>query len=54
MTSATVLQKAHMDAEEAKVLLNSFTINQKVKGEGARVLSGAADSRGCATIERLG
>ena len=32
-TNATVLQKGHLDAEEAKTLLNSFTINQKVKGE---------------------
>ena len=35
-TNATVLQKAHVGAEEAEVLLKSFTINQKVKGEGAQ------------------
>ncbi|MCW4006188.1 MAG: hypothetical protein NWF04_06295 [Candidatus Bathyarchaeota archaeon] len=32
-TSATVLAKAHVCGEEAQVLLNSFTLNEKVKGE---------------------
>ncbi len=34
-TSATVLSKTHVSADEARVLLNSFTINEKVKGEKA-------------------
>jgi hypothetical protein len=32
-TSAEVLQKGYVNSEEAKVLLNSFTINQKAKTE---------------------
>ena len=32
-TSAEVLQKGYVNSEEAKVLLNSFTINQKAKSE---------------------
>jgi len=32
-TNATVIAKAHVDAEEAKVLLNSFTVNEKMKSE---------------------
>lgn len=31
-TSAAVLGKSYIGAEEAKVLLNSFTLNQKAKG----------------------
>jgi hypothetical protein len=32
-TSATVVAKAHVCVEEAKVLLNSFTVNEKMKSE---------------------
>jgi hypothetical protein len=32
-TNATIIAKAHVNAEEAKVLLNSFTINEKMKTE---------------------
>jgi len=32
-TNATVISKAHVDTEEAKVLLNSFMVNQKIKSE---------------------
>jgi hypothetical protein len=32
-TNATVVAKAHVCIEEAKVLLNSFTINEKMKNE---------------------
>ena len=32
-TSAAVLEKSYVAAEEAKVLLNSFTINEKAKSE---------------------
>jgi hypothetical protein len=32
-TNATVISKAHVDVEEAKVLLNSFMVNEKIKGE---------------------
>ena len=32
-TSAEVIQKGHVGFEEAKVLLNSFTINEKSKNE---------------------
>ncbi|MCW3996216.1 MAG: hypothetical protein NWE98_08750 [Candidatus Bathyarchaeota archaeon] len=32
-TSATVVAKSYVDANEAKVLLNSFTINEKAKSE---------------------
>ena len=32
-TSATILEKSYVTAEEAKVLLNSFTINEKAKSE---------------------
>lgn len=32
-TSATVVAKGFVDADEAKVLLNSFTINEKAKTE---------------------
>ncbi|MCW4004774.1 MAG: hypothetical protein NWE95_12770 [Candidatus Bathyarchaeota archaeon] len=32
-TGATVVEKAHVNAEEAKVLLHSFTINEKAKSE---------------------
>jgi hypothetical protein len=35
-TSASVIQKGHVGGEEAKVLLNSFTINQKAKAEGEK------------------
>ena len=34
-TNAEVLAKAHVSSEEATVLLNSFTISQKVKGDKA-------------------
>ena len=30
-TNATVIEKAYVDAEEAQVLLHSFTINEKTK-----------------------
>jgi len=30
---ATVIAKAHVNAEEARVLLNSFMVNQKMKSE---------------------
>jgi hypothetical protein len=32
-TNATVVAKAHVDAQEAQVLLNSFTINEKAKSD---------------------
>jgi hypothetical protein len=32
-TGATLVEKGHVAAEEAKVLLNSFTINEKNKSE---------------------
>lgn len=32
-TSASVVEKGYVGEDEAKVLLNSFTINQKVKSE---------------------
>jgi hypothetical protein len=32
-TNATVISKAQVDAEEAKVLLNSFMVNEKIKSE---------------------
>ena len=32
-TSATVMAKAHVGEEEARVLLNSFTINEKAKSD---------------------
>lgn len=35
-TGATVVEKAHVDTEEAKVLLHSFTINEKAKSEKTR------------------
>ena len=35
-TSASVVEKGYVQADEAKVLLNSFTINQKAKGEGEK------------------
>jgi hypothetical protein len=36
-TNATVIAKNHVNAEEAKVLLNSFTINEKTKTEQPRL-----------------
>jgi len=36
-TNATVIAKAHVNAEEAKVLLNSFTINEKTTAEQPRL-----------------
>jgi len=32
-TGATIIEKGYVGEEEAKVLLNSFTLNQKVKSE---------------------
>ena len=32
-TSATIIEKSHVGADEAKVLLTSFTINEKAKNE---------------------
>ena len=32
-TSATIIEKSHVSADEAKVLLTSFTINEKAKNE---------------------
>ncbi len=32
-TGATIIEKEHVGAEEAKVLLHSFTINEKIKSE---------------------
>jgi len=32
-TNATVISKTHVSAEEAKVLLNSFMVNEKIKSE---------------------
>jgi hypothetical protein len=36
-TNATVIAKAHVTAEEAKILLNSFTINEKTNAEQPRL-----------------
>jgi len=36
-TNATVIAKNHVNAEEAKVLLNSFTINEKTNAEQPRL-----------------
>jgi hypothetical protein len=48
-TGAAVIEKGYVGAEEARVLLNSFTINQKAKGEGEKT----ASNRGRCSQRRL-
>jgi hypothetical protein len=38
-TRASVIQRGHVGAGDAKVLLNSFTLNQKAKGEGEKTFN---------------